>query len=188
MSTDVSGFTTFKTAVDALETRVESEYWTAFNISADGAQCANAVQAVINSGPEIYTIICTDNDASQLEGHIVMPDGWDNGTLTFELGYIQTAADTNVLHGDVSAQCRNDGTVVNNTFGTPIAMDDAALVGSSSFDVVTSAAVTADGTCAEGDLLMWRWEMDATGTTTGVATLHFIGMKMEYTVDTDDQP
>ena len=60
-----------------INTIVESVYWTAGSISADGTQCADAAQVVINSGPELYTVICTDNDAAQMEGSVVMPDSWD---------------------------------------------------------------------------------------------------------------
>jgi hypothetical protein len=42
--------------------------------------------------------------------------------------------------------------------------------------------VTPDGTCAAGDTLFVRFQIDATGTTTAVATLHFIAIKAEYTV------
>ena len=50
----------------------------------------------------------------------------------------------------------------------------------------TSAAVTADGTCAAGDTLHWRWTMDATATTSAQATLHIMGFKMEYTSNVGD--
>ena len=169
-----------------ITTIVESIYWPAAAISADGTQCADPAQAVINSGPEIYTIICTDNDASQMEGHVNMPDGWDAGTVAFTLEYIQTAADTSALNADVKAMCRGAGETVNSTFGSEVAIDDAAVTGSNAIDQTDSAAVTANGTCAAGDSLFWRIELDATGTTTAVATLHFVGVKMEYTSNVGD--
>ena len=135
----------------------------------------------INSGPKQYTVICTDNDASTIYGHTVMPDSWNAGTVTFELVYLQTAADTAVLNADVAAQCHAAGETVNSTWGTEIAIDDAAVTGSNGVDMTTSGAVTPAGTCAAGDALWWRIQLDATGTTTAVATLHFLGMKMEGT-------
>ena len=167
-------------------TEVRSMYWGAGAMNSDGTQCADPAEATINSGPKMWTIICTDNDASIMHGTTTMPDGWNAGTVTFEVSYIQTAADTNVLNLDIAAQCRNNGTVVNSTYGTKVAIDDAAVVGSSSVDTTTSGAVTANGTCAAGDFLAWQLEVDATGTTTAVATLHFIGVKMEFTTDIGD--
>lgn len=170
------------TILTDVTTRVKSYYWNAKDISADGTQCAQAALATINSGPALHTIICADNDASTMYGQLKMPDNWDAGTVTFQLMYVQTAADTNVLNGDVTAMCRGTGETIDNTWGTEIAMDDAAVTGSSGVDNIVSAAVTPNGTCVAGDFLIWRWQMDATGTTTAVATLHFLGMKMEYTV------
>ncbi len=74
----------------------------------------------------------------------------------------------------------------SSTWGTEIAIDDAAVTGSNANDHTTSAAVTPAGTCAGGDTLYWRYEMDATGTTTAVATLHYTQIKMEWTSNVGD--
>jgi hypothetical protein len=168
-----------------ITTIVDSIVWNASGMSADGTQCADPAQAVINSGPEIYTIICADNDASQIEGQVLMPDSWDGGTVTFTLEYVQTAADTGSMLSDVYAMCRGTGETINNTWSGLIPIDDAAVTGSNATDVATSAAVTPNGTCAGGDSLFWRWEFDAASTTAS-ATLHILGMKMEYTSNVGD--
>jgi hypothetical protein len=160
-------------------TAIRSMYWGAGAISPDGAQCAAPAEVTINSGPLLYTIICTDNAASIMNGSTVMPDGYNGGTVTFELSYIQTAADTGVMNADVSAQCRG-ATEAVSTFGTEVAIDDAAVSGSNKIDMTTSGAVTPSGTCAAGDFLAWQIALD-TDTTSAVATLHFVGVKMEYT-------
>ena len=166
---------------------VDTIVWDAAGITADGTQCADPAKVQINSGPRQYTIICTDNDASFMFGHVLMPDSWDAGTVSFSLEYLQTAADTDVLNADVECQCHGHGETVDNTWSTsPIAIDDAAVTGSNAVDVTDSAAVTCAGTCAAGDSLWWRIGVDAGGTTTGVATLHFLGVAMEYTSTVGD--
>lgn len=149
----------------------------------DGTQCPSDPTAVtINSGPIMPTFICADNDGSTLYGQVRMPDSWDGGTVTFTHIYIQTAADTAVLNGDIACQARSNGEVPSSTWGTEIAIDDAAVVGSNSSDQTTSAAVTCAGTgLAGGDMLFFRYQLDATGTTTAVATLHHVAFNMEYT-------
>ncbi|MCK5606538.1 hypothetical protein KAR91_31840 [Candidatus Pacearchaeota archaeon] len=169
-----------------IDTIVESIVWNAAGITADGTQCADSAKVTINSGPVMYTIICTDNDASSMYGHVIMPDSWDAGTVTVELEYLQTAADTAVLNSDVAAQCRGATETPSSTWGTEIAIDDAAVSGTNAVDHTTSAAVTPAGTCAAGDSFWWRIQLDATGTTTAVATLHFLGVKMEYTSNVGD--
>lgn len=169
-----------------IATIVDSIVWNAAGTSSDGTQCADPAEVTINSGPKVATTICTDNDASTIFGHVIMPDSWDGGTVTMESEYLQTAADTGVLNGDIACMCRGAGETINNTWGTEVAIDDAAVTGSNGVDHTTSAAMTCDGTCAAGDTLYWRYQMDATGTTTAVATLHFIGWKMEYTSNVGD--
>ncbi len=183
---DIDFVNTSNTVTANINSRLESIVWNAAGITADGIQCANAAKVTINSGPVMYTIICTDNDASSMYGHVIMPDSYNGGTLTFELEYLQTAAETNVLNSDVAAQCRGMGETVSSTWGTEIAIDDAAVSGSNIVDHTTSAAVTPAGTCAGGDSLWWRIQLDATGTTTAVATLYFMGVKMEYTSNVGD--
>lgn len=186
---DNTGVTTIQTnAVDSsmINTIVDSAFWDAGGMTPDGTQCADTARVTINSGPAQYTVICADNDASSLYGHIVMPDSWDGGTVTAELEYLQTAADTGALNADISMQCRGAGETVSSTWGTEVAIDDAAVTGSNAVDHTTSGAVTPNGTCAAGDTLYWMVQLDATGTTTAVATLHFLGLKMEYTSNVGD--
>jgi len=156
----------------------------AASLTTDTAQCASPALATINSGAPRYTIICTDNDASSIYGEAVMPKSWDGGTVTFAHRYVQTAADTGVLNGDIAASCRLAAATINNTWGTEIAIDDAAVTGSNAIDITTSAAVTPNGTCTAGTsrLLQFRYQLDAAGTTTAVATLHHLGFTMEYSV------
>jgi hypothetical protein len=159
----------------------KSVWFGAGSLSTDGTQCAAPAEVTINSGPKIWTIICTDNDASTIYGSVKMPDSWDAGTVTFEHVYIQTAADTSALNGDIAAQCYANGEAVGSTWNE-VAIDDAGVTGSNKNDFTTSAAVTPAGTCAAGDMLYFRYQLDATGTTTAVATLHHVGFKMEYSV------
>jgi hypothetical protein len=148
----------------------------------DGTNCpADPTAATINSGPKIPTFICADNSSSILYGAMRLPDDWDGGTLTFQHVYVQTAADTNAVNGDVSAQCRGNGETPSSTWGTAIAIDDAAVTGSNANDMTTSASVTPAGTCAAGDMLYFRYVLDATGTTTATATLHHLGFYVKYT-------
>lgn len=155
----------------------------AASLTTDTAQCASPALATINSGAPRYTIICTENDASTIYGEVVMPDAWDGGTVTFKHRYVQTAADTGSMLSDIAAACRRSGDTINNTWGSEVAIDDAAVSGSNIIDMTTSAAVTPNGTCAGGALLQFRWQYDGTGNpTTAAATLHHLGFTMEYSV------
>lgn len=169
-----------------ISTIVESIGWNAGATSSDGTQCADPAEVTINSGPKLFTTICTDNDASTIFGSTPMPDSWDGGTVTMEVQYVQTAADTSALNGDIAFMCKGSGETIDGTYGTEVALDNATLTGSNAIDHTISAAATPAGTCAGGDTLLWRYQIDATGTTTAVASLHFLEWKMEYTSNVGD--
>lgn len=169
-----------------LATEVRSMHWGAGSWSVDGTNCSDPAETTINSGPELWTVICNTASNGIAYGNTVMPDSWDGGTVTFELSYVQTAADTNAMNSDIDAQCRGTGETISGTWGTPQTIDDAGVTGSSAVDQTTSAAVTPAGTCAGGDTLFWRWTNDATATTSAQATLNYLGMKMEYTSNIGD--
>jgi len=161
---------------------IKSVWFPAGSLSTDGTQCGTPAEVTINSGSKRFTIICTDNDASTIYGEVAMPDAWDGSTVTVQGFFIQTAADTNNMNSDIAMACRGDGDTINNTWGTEVAMD-TAMGGSSKLDNVTTAAITPVGTCTGGGkILQFRWQLDATGTTTAVATLHMIGFKLRYSV------
>jgi len=168
-----------------LESQVKSMYWGAVDISADGAQCADAAQESTIAGPELYVIVCTDNDAGIIGGSTVMPDSWDAGTVTLEIAMVQTGAETLDVHGDVEIQCRGLGEAIADTWSGEVALD-LTQVGGSAVDTATTAPITPAGTCEAGDMLIWQYSIDATGTDATVATNNIIGVKMEYTSDIGD--
>lgn len=184
LSGTVSGADTIPSTV--LSTEVRSMNFGASGLSVDGTNCGTPAEVTINSGPKLYTIICTDNDASTIYGHTSMPAGWDGNAVRFRHNYIQTAANTAALNGDIAAQCRGQGEAPSSTWGTEVAIDDAVLTGSNGNDWTESADVTPAGTCAAGDMLYWRWQLDAAGTAAAVATLHTLGFLMEYTTNVGD--
>ncbi len=154
--------------------------------SVDGTQCALPTEVTINSGAKLFTVICTDNAASVFDFNIpAMPDSYDGGTVTVEMQYIQTAADTNVISWDIACACRGDSDAMNSTFGTAVE-NSVTFTTANDIEHATTAAITCDGTCAAGDTMFFKGTMDAATTTTAVATLHMVGAKVEYTKDLSD--
>lgn len=152
-------------------------------LSTDGTQCAAPAEVTINSGAKRYTILCADNDGSTAYADVMMPNAWNGSTVTLTGVFVQTAADTSNVNADVAMACRADGGTINNTWGTEVAMD-TAMTGSNALDTVTTAAITPNGTCTgDNTMLQIRWQLDAGGTTTAVATMHLLGFKLTYSED-----
>jgi hypothetical protein len=159
----------------------KSAWFGAGALSTDGTQCAAPAEVTINSGPKIWTVICTENDAATLYWSLKTPDNWDGGTFTVDHVYIQTAADTGSMLGELSAQCHGNGETVDSSWSAAVELDDAAVTGSNKNDMITSTAITPSGTCAAGDMVYFRWQYDATGNpTTAAATLNHVGFRVEY--------
>lgn len=152
--------------------------WRAGELDVDGVQCAAASPVQIASGPILDTIQCADNDASSIYGWTILSDAYEGGTLQFEIAFTQTGINFGAFDGDVAAQCYSSGETIGSTWGAESAIDSAGFLGFSAFQTATSGDVTPAGSCAAGDALFWRWQMDAAGTTTAVATLHILGMKL----------
>lgn len=177
---------------DAVSTRLMGEYMSGYRprgyffigagaFNGDGTNCpANSSATTINSGPRVQTMICGSGANGDMDFDVVMPMDWDGGTLIFEASYTQTAANTSAMNSDIKAQCRGAGETPSSTWGTAVAIDDAAVTGSSAEDKTASAAVTPAGTCAAGDHLFVRYTLDVTGTTTPEATLNFYGIGVYY--------
>jgi len=164
-----------------------SMHWGAGALSSDGTNCADPAEATINGGPKLFTTICADDDTSITYGSTIMPDGWDGTPVVFVFHALNTAADTGVLEFDFSAMCRGSGDLVDGTWGSE--PTPGSITFTTANDIETSAAnsVTPNGTCtASGTHLFWRMSLDATATTTAVATAHLVGVRMEYAIESSD--
>jgi len=148
-----------------------------------GGCTASAVLQIGTNGPGMHTINCADSDTATIWGCVDMPQDWDAGTITYRASYVQTAVDTSQLHSDIAAQCRGTTEAIDGNWGTEIAIDDANVTGSDGLDRTTSAAVTPNGACAAGDQLCFRYQIDAAGTSTAVATLYFLGFQIGYSTN-----
>lgn len=159
----------------------KSIWFGALSLSGDGTNCPTDPSIVtINSGTRMYTFLCGDNDGSTLYGQVQLPLDYDGGTIIFQQIIIQTASNTSALNGDITSQCRSTGETVNNTWGTEVALDVSNVVGSNANVILTSAAHTPDGTCTAEDMIYIRYQVDATGTTTAMATTHIVGFRLLY--------
>jgi hypothetical protein len=149
--------------------------------------CSGSTATILNSGPEVQTVVCTDAATSVFEGVTRAPRGYNGQPLTFDLSVIQTADEQETFSVDVDAQCcESRAGVVDNGYGTSVEMRVNQTTGDNYIDTVTSAPVTPSGTCSGGDYIFWRMTVDATETTASMNTLHVLGVEMKYGTRGDD--
>ena len=134
---------------------------------ADGVACATPTSAAVGSGPSFWYSTCTDSDAATLYGSFILPLDYVPGIFSVGIRAVSVnAAPAGNLVGHVALQCRGDGDVHNSTWGSEV---ELAL---NSFDTqneekqaTTTALLTPNGTCVAGDVITFRYQVDATGTT-----------------------
>ncbi len=161
-------------------TPTKSIWFGAGALSTDATNCAAPTEQTLNSGVKLWAFSCADSASSIFYGSIVMPDGWDAGTLTFELTLFHATTETITFAGDFSAQCHGAGEVLDSTWGSAVAADVSITTANQQVNA-TSAAVTPSGTCAAGDFLAWRYVVDNVNFSTNAANSKVLGVKMEYT-------
>lgn len=164
----------------ALASVIRSIHWGASAIVTDGdmARCGPGRAQALN-GTRAFSFSCADTNASMFYGDTIMPDGWDGGTLFFELEVVHGTTETITFAGDFSCQCRGDGEVVSGTWG-PAQSADVSITTANRIEFETTGALTCDGGCAPGDALYWRYVVDSSNFSTNAALTKVRGVKMEY--------
>ena len=154
------------------------------SLSADGTNCTDATERIINGGPKQWVINCGDNASSVIYGSVTMRDSYSGGQIFFLLeAENEAASPSGVLEFEFSAMCRADGEKIYDASTAPwgSAMP-AAITFTAQYnqEMFWTGAVTPHGTCTAGDKIFWRAVMDPTATTTQVANTYITGVKMEY--------
>lgn len=156
--------------------------------------CGAATEVAMPSGgtSEEWAISCTDSDTARATGSIMMPSNWDAATTTYEnvqfsLSAFHDTTETLTCLYDVTCQCIGDGEAYTDTYTTE-SSDTEISIGITTQDLRETAeqanAIECSGTCAEGDLLRWELEVDATGSDANCANIELTHLKMKYTHQT----
>jgi hypothetical protein len=160
----------------------------------DGQFCRFPVAVQINSGPRMSTVVCDHtSDSGEMELNFVLPDGWDDTAdmTMYWQGVNVNASPSGNTRIDIETQCRADGTVINNTWQTPITTGLITWNGAQ-YDIETSAAIVVDpdGACTQAvdqRRLFVRASIDATtSTSTQGDDVNIIGLIVEFTWSQDD--
>lgn len=153
----------------------------------NGGCTLGAAAVLLTSGPKTIALTCTDSTADSIETHLQMPDGWNAGTLTVQLIAFSIGNNTTeVFEMSWIAQCVSSGdspaawAAVNHTTDPATSITWGATANRQ--QMATSGALTPSGTCAGGDHLYLKGEVDATATTMVPMTdLKILEVKLEYT-------
>jgi hypothetical protein len=119
---------------------------------------------------------------------IAMPKSWNESTVTAQILWkdASSAGSGNVIWG-VRARAVGDDDAMDAAFGTAQTVTDTFIASGDLHITSTTAAITAAGTPAEGDLLIVEVYRDAdAGGDTYTQSARFIGLRLLYTTNAAD--
>lgn len=127
-------------------------------------------------------------DATTVEGaqfRVAMPKGWDEGTFTFQAVWSHAATVTNFgVAWGLSARALSNDDAQDQAFGTEVVVADTGGTTDDLYIADESAAVTAAGTPAEGDIVVFLvTRVTGNGGDTMTIDARLEGIKLYYTTN-----
>jgi hypothetical protein len=113
-----------------------------------------------------------------------MPKSWNEGTVTVQFLWIDTASAIGSVVWGCSARAYSDLDVIDGAFGTAMTVIDTAQNVSLMQSAFTSALTIAGSPAAE-DLVVFKFYRDAaSGSDTYASDARLVAVRIKYTVDT----
>ena len=147
------------------------------------AGCSALTQVELSNGPELKCLDFDDGSDEFAQFTVAFPKSWNLGTVTFQAFWTSSATDTGTCSWALQGVGMNSGATTNATFGTAIAVADAAENAANLLYVTSeSNAVTIDGTPADDDLTFFQVSRD-TSADNMEEDARLLGIKLFFTTD-----
>ena len=178
---------TNKTIQDALAGGTGNHVWTPLranwdggSLTADGTVCADPVKSTIGGGPTGYFVICSHSTSGTFDGQVAIPLTTVGNLSTLKLTLTVNDVDSSSQHfsGTFKAMCRNNGAVVDGTWGATQSVDIVMTSANTNY-TATTAALTPNGTCSAGATLFWRFTITNSGGTDDDGDARVVNVAME---------
>lgn len=180
LTDDGSGQVTITTGGGGGGTSVKQIFIPAIALIPDGTNCLYPSTRTINSGHQVESIRCADSGSSVVRYSLRMPSTWDAGTVTVTPTVLHGTTETITWAMDFATACRRPADTWNNTYGTAQSANVSITTANQTAEQ-TTAAITADGTCAAGAMLLIRGTVDATDMSANGANTDLLGITVNAT-------
>ena len=148
--------------------------------------CSNIASIETTAGRPDMVVLDFDATADEhAQFQAAMPKRYDLGTVTFQVFWTSTAADTDGVSWGLQGVSMPDNSTIDVVYGTAIVVDDANQSAAEEMLVsAESAAVTIAGTPADDDMCFFRFFRDVSDANdTATEDARLIGIKIFYTTD-----
>jgi hypothetical protein len=151
--------------------------------------CSALTDVETTAGRPDMTVL--DFDASSDEHaqfQIPFPKSWNLSTVTFQVFWTSTAADTDGVAWGLQGVAVSDNDTIDVAYGTAVVVtDDAQGTAEDMYVTAESSAVTIAGTPADDDMIFFRFFRDVSdGNDDMTEDARLIGIKLFFTTDAEN--
>jgi hypothetical protein len=149
-------------------------YPSLMSVNGTGNGCYLVDDKVYGDTTVPWMITCGDDDTATIKFTVPSPKNWDTTYLTLESTWIE---DSDVQVGsyrmDWAAYCSSSGDSIygTETYGTEVSMAFTAPTAFYKILTVETGNITPAGSCLPGDMIMFRGQVNSSGTTVANAFL-----------------
>lgn len=143
--------------------------------------CAALAKVEATTNDVDYQVLDFDQTTQEFaQFSVVMPDGWDAGTVTFKAIWTTTAS-SGVVVWELQGRSYDDDDAIDQTWGSAIEVSDTVVGAADIHETGESAAVTLAGTPAAGEYCHFRIARDpANASDTLAADARLLGVRIEW--------
>lgn len=139
----------------------------------------------IGSAEVLKSVYCFDSSTQEaVQFTIGMPKSWDEGSLAFQIHWIQSSAATGDVVWQMRAMALSDGDAVDGTWGSYVQVTDTGGTVNDLFIAPEGSALSVGNTPQESDMIVFEISRDAASPSDTLgADACIVGTKIFYTVD-----
>jgi len=150
------------------------------------APCSVLTDVETTAGrPDMQVLDFADGADDHAQFQVAFPKQWGLGTLTYQVFWTSTAADTDGVTWGLQGVAVSDNETIDVDYGSPVLIDDANQGAAEELLVsAESAVMTLAGTPADDDMCFFRIFRDVSDPNdTATEAARLLGIKLFYTTD-----
>ena len=154
----------------------------------DDSGCADITSAETQAGrPDMQVLDFDDGSDEHAQFQVAFPKSWNEGTITFQVYWCSTAADTDGVSWALQGVSVPDNSTIDVAYGTEVVVDDANQGAAEEMlvtDVSTAVTIASAAVDTVTFFRIFRDVSDANDTAAEDARL--IGVKLFFTTDAEN--
>jgi hypothetical protein len=150
--------------------------------------CAAVTDVETTAGRPDMTVLDFDTSSDEhAQFQVAMPKNWNAGTVTFQVYWCSTAADTDGVSWGLQGVSVADNSTIDVAYGTAVVVDDANQGAAEELLVTAVSSAVTIASAADSAMTFFRVFRDVSDANdTATEDARLIGVKLFYTSDSAD--